>query len=184
MPNVNLDRRLQQRGRRSGIMVGLSMLAAMGVIVAGFALIFTMLEPLVVDFAGSGEETTSAAEGEPQRRTAQPTAVPDSALVIQGQPTEVAEPMSAESSDIVGELEPTATAETFAPDYRISAVQRINLRAGPGTNFDVVVVLAPGTELVSLDEDETTGGNRWLRFRTEDGDEGWIREIDVDPLNR
>jgi hypothetical protein len=27
---------------------------------------------------------------------------------------------------------------------------------------------------------DPSDGNRWMKFRTENGDEGWVREIDTD----
>jgi SH3-like domain-containing protein len=89
---------------------------------------------------------------------------------------------------------PTPTpADEFDPDYRISSRRNINFRAGPGTNYEVVVVLAPGQPLQATGETAATAnpardglpsGGLWRQFRTEDGETGWIRDVDVDPLNR
>jgi hypothetical protein len=69
----------------------------------------------------------------------------------------------------------------------MSAPESVNLRAGPGVEFEVVVVLSQQQPLQYLNEDEPTDnpaadGNRWMKFRTEDGFEGWIREIDAEPI--
>jgi hypothetical protein len=47
------------------------------------------------------------------------------------------------------------------------------------------MALSPATPLQFLGEEEPTtnpgDGERWMRFRTEDGQEGWVREIDTGP---
>jgi SH3-like domain-containing protein len=61
----------------------------------------------------------------------------------------------------------------------------VNFRAGPSTTDAIIVALPPETPLQYLNEDAPTtnpaDGDRWMRFRNEAGDEGWIREIDTEP---
>jgi hypothetical protein len=74
---------------------------------------------------------------------------------------------------------PTAVPEEaeFEPTHQISANQSVNIRTGPSTNDPVIVALSPGTPIEYLDEDENTpDGERWMLFRTEDGQEGWVWE--------
>jgi hypothetical protein len=154
-------------------MVGLSMLAAMTVLLGALVVIFTVLEPLVADFVGDSGVSSRAA------RYRAPT--PHATTQVASAPTAPAEvPMTTAAAT---ELPATAPS-TFTPDYRV--VQRINLRSGPGTSHGVVVVLPTGTGLQSIGEDEATASQRpdqrWLHFRTEAGEEGWIREIDVEPM--
>lgn len=77
-----------------------------------------------------------------------------------------------------------STDNEFAPTHQISS-ESINFRAGPSTSDQIIVVLPPATPLQYLEEDAPTSspsdGERWMRFRTEDGREGWVREIDTEP---
>jgi hypothetical protein len=65
----------------------------------------------------------------------------------------------------------------------------LNLRSEPsaaGGDQTVVTVLPPSTPLQYLNEEQATtnaaqNGDRWMRFRTEAGEEGWLREIDTEP---
>lgn len=78
-------------------------------------------------------------------------------------------------------IAPEQPAEEFEPTHQISALQSVNFRTGPSTSDEVIVALPPATPLQYLDEEApATGpneGERWMRFRTEDGQEGWILEI-------
>lgn len=69
-------------------------------------------------------------------------------------------------------LAPAPVAE--APvDIREVASSRVNMRAGPGTNFDVIITLDGGTELEVLEVD----GSGWANVATLDrGIEGWMAE--------
>lgn len=188
-----LEHRLGLRSRRSGLMIGVSIMAAMGILIGGFTLIFAMLDPLVSDFVGPLAQPTQAAAGEALAAqassgdsaggSAAPTAEPVSTAPA-------AEPATAPTPTPPAEATPPEDA--FTPDYRVSARQRINFREGPGVNSPAIAGIEPGTELQSLDEsretenpaaDRLSPGSEWLRFRLEDGREGWIREVDVAPIN-
>lgn len=77
----------------------------------------------------------------------------------------------------------TPQADDFEPTHQIGAAQSVNFRAGPSTGDSIIEALPPATPLQYLDEDAPTSspsdGDRWMRFRTEDGQEGWVREIDT-----
>lgn len=81
------------------------------------------------------------------------------------------------------EVTTTPQADDFEPTHQIGAAQSVNFRAGPSTGDSIIEALSPATPLEYLDEDAPTSnpsdGDRWMRFRTEDGQEGWIREIDT-----
>ena len=92
------------------------------------------------------------------------------------------------------QTEPTAPAaapatapatEAFAPTHQIAAGESVNFRAGPSTADAIVSALPPATPLQYLDEDAPTSspndGERWMRFRIQNGAEGWVREIDTEP---
>jgi hypothetical protein len=180
MNHLNLEHRLHQREHRSGAMIGVSMLAAMALGIVAFVVIYSFIDPLTTDFVSKG--------GAVSRRTTldvQPTA--NTVDLVSAGPTAVPE------IALLGNQETTGQESVFQPDYRVSAALRINLRSGPGTDSDVMAILPPGSELEYLDEEQVTSnpqrdrlprGGRWLKFRTEQGDEGWIREIDVAPASR
>ena len=75
--------------------------------------------------------------------------------------------------------------DEFEPTHQIGATQSVNFRAGPSTSDAIIIALSPATALQYLDEDAPTtssqDGERWMKFRTEQGDEGWVREIDTEP---
>jgi N-acetylmuramoyl-L-alanine amidase len=56
-----------------------------------------------------------------------------------------------------------------AAELRQVTGDRVNMRAGPGTGFDVVGQLTAGQMAEVIEAD----GN-WLRVRGEDGAEGWM----------
>jgi len=63
---------------------------------------------------------------------------------------------------------PTATSTVFG---LVSAQGRINVRAGPGTQFAVVGSLAPesGVQVIGANDE-----GDWYQIRREDGDAGWV----------
>ena len=73
----------------------------------------------------------------------------------------------------------TATISSSAiaqiPDFTI------NVRPGPSVSSgDPIGSLDPSTPLMFLDEEALDEeGVVWLKFRTESGQEGWIREVDT-----
>jgi SH3-like domain-containing protein len=82
--------------------------------------------------------------------------------------------------------QPTGTPNAFKPDYQSNSNVQINFRAGPSTDTEVLLVLTPAQPLQYLNEDQPSDnpevdGPRWMKFRTEDGTEGWIRSIDAEP---
>lgn len=192
-----LEHRLGSRSRRSGLMIGVSIMTAIGILLGGFTLIFAVLDPLVSDFVGPLAQPTQvvpgealaarASSGDSAGGSAAPTAEPVSTAPAAAPPTE-----SATAPTPTPTAEATPPADAFTPDYRVSAQQRINFREGPGVNSPAIAGIEPGTELQSLDEsretenpaaDRLSPGGEWLRFRLEDGREGWIREVDVAPIN-
>lgn len=194
MTDPGLNSRLNQRSRRSGLMVGITMALTLMVCVGAFTAIFTQLEPLVADFVGQDAEPTS----EPVVAVAQPTEPPPNDGTNPNDPgtpapEETAEPEATEEPTTSPAEEPTAPAtpddEEFVPDYQLDATGPVNLRAGPSVNnADVVIAIPVDAPLMFLDQTAVTEdpagdllneGGIWMRFRTEDGEEGWLREVDV-----
>lgn len=90
----------------------------------------------------------------------------------------VSAPAPVEPAPVVAEPAPEVI-EVVAPmiedpvDIREVASSRVNMRAGPGTNFDVIVTLDGGTEIEVLD----VNASGWANVATVDrGIEGWMAE--------
>ena len=187
MTDPGLNHRLRQRSRRAGFMIGISMLFTIAVCVGSFSIIYAGLDDVVGDFV-------SRADPDP---TQMPTQTP--ATVAEAAPTEPAEPKPTEPADPEptraasdNQLTPTPKDEKqdgeFDPDYQIDSFGSVNLRSGPGTRFEAVTSLPMEQPIEYLDEPEATTdpanddlgeGQVWMKFRTESGEEGWIREIAV-----
>ncbi|MDP9363862.1 MAG: SH3 domain-containing protein, partial [Chloroflexota bacterium] len=78
---------------------------------------------------------------------------------------------------------PAGTWFGFAPTHRVSSRQSVNLRPDPSFDNPPIVALPPETPLQYLEaERPAQGGTNWLHVLTEDGQEGWIRDVDVEPI--
>ena len=174
MTDSGLSTRLRQQSRRAGLMVGITMVLAIAICIFGAAVLFAWLSrpfsdliPVVAPAAQV--QPTAAPAGQP------PAQGDQQAIAPQAQPTQP--PAAAPTV--------SPTADDFKPTHQIGASQSVNFRAGPSTTDAIIVALPPKTPLQYLNEDAPTtnpsDGNRWMRFRDEAGDEGWIREIDTEP---
>jgi hypothetical protein len=168
MSDSGLSTRLRQQSRRAGLMVGITMVLAMAILIFGAAGLFAWLSrpfsDLIPVVAPAAEAPVIEAPPEPAEEPAAPT---EPAPAIEVEPTETAP------------AAPTAapTAEAFEPTHQISANQSVNFRTGPSVNDPVIIALSPATPLQYLDEDQSSAdGEQWMRFRTEDGQEGWVNE--------
>jgi hypothetical protein len=184
MQDPGLNHRLQQRSRRSGFMIGLTMALTLIVCVGSFTLIYAQLEPVVSDFVSDGE-TAVVATTPPDVAEAAATE-PPAQPADQQAPAPTAEP----TPEPEPTAEPTPDDDEFTPDYQIDSPAPVNLRAGPSVNNSGEAIMAVPIDapLMYLDESQPTedpagdglgDGQVWMKFRTEDGQEGWIREIDV-----
>jgi hypothetical protein len=173
-------------------MIGISIMTAIGILVGAFTLIFTVLDPFVSDFVGPLPEPTQVPVGEELAARSAPNNPPPNEDVTARATDPLATPTEPPAPPT-----PTPTADAtppedaFEPDYRVTAQGRINFREGPGVRFPAIVAIDPGTEVQSLGESQETQnpaadllspGREWLKFRLEDGREGWIRDIDVAPI--
>lgn len=191
MTDPGLNSRLRQRSRRAGIMIGISMALTIAVCVGSFSVLYASLNNVVSDFVTQTEE-------EPTATIAQAPAEPDVAEAVPTEPPAEANEAAADDAEAqevptpTEAPEPTETPEDdgeFTPDYRIDSAPSVNLRAGPGVQqYEAIIALDFETPLEFLDQTEPTSnpagdglsqGQVWMLFRTEDGNEGWIREIDV-----
>ena len=176
MTDSGLSTRLRQQSRRAGLMVGITMVLAIAICIFGAAGLFAWLSRPFSDLipvVAPAAQVQQAAE--PTETSGQQPASDEPAIAVQAEPTQPAPAAPANSP----------AAEDFKPTDQIGASQSVNFRAGPSTTDAIIVALPPETPLEYLDEDAPTenpsDGDRWMRFRDEAGDEGWIREIDTEP---
>lgn len=175
-------------------MIGVSVACALALMVGAFSVIFAFLDPFVADFVQDGTGNNPP----PTRQVAQLAAStpPGSDNTGSTDATEATEPVAPTATlpppTTPPAAAPTATPVAFRADYRVTSSSRINFREGPGVRFPVVTTLAPGTDVQYLNESQTTQNpgadllapdGEWLKFRLADGQEGWIRDVDVTQLN-
>ncbi len=170
MVEPGLTSRLRQHSRKSGMLVGLSMAAAIGICIFGFIWIYVRVGPIFSDFipakSASLTPVSSLLSGTPTG-----SATPVAGVAITS-PTPVVSPTS-------GGATPTAI---WQPTHKIVAGETVNFRAGPSTVSEIVDVLPPGIELQFIGEQQETSGVTWMHFQTKDGTDGWVRTVDVEPV--
>jgi hypothetical protein len=172
MTDSGLSTRLRQQSRRAGLMVGITMVLAIAICIFGAAGLFAWLSRPFSDLipvVAPAAQVQQAAE--PDESTGQQPAGADPQIAIQAEPTQppAAEPTSSPTTD------------DFEPTHQINSAQSVNFRTGPSVEDSVIVALPPETPLQYLEEDAPTSGpnegERWMHFRTEDGQDGWVLEI-------
>jgi hypothetical protein len=161
-------------------MVGVTMLLVMAICIFGAAALYAALARPFSDLVPNvAPSVPISAASNPTNETAAETPEP----AIETEPTSAAE----NEAEAAPDTEPTIAppSEEFDPTHQIGAGTSVNFRAGPSTADSIIVALPPATPLEYLDEEEPTDnpadGDSWMRFLTEDGQEGWIREIDTVP---
>ena len=179
MTDPGLNDRLRQRSRRAGLMVGVSMALAIAICLGVFTAIYAGLTPWLSDVvpiaAPRATQITAADAGQTSARAEVPTVAP--VVEVAAAPTATPAPTSPPA-----EPTPTTAADDFEPTHQINDTgQSINLRPEPSTNNNPIRALSPATPLMFLDEESPSPDGTWLRFRTEEGEEGWVREIDTEP---
>lgn len=173
---TGLNERLQQHSQRSGMMIGVSMAVVVVLLIGAFTWLFFRLDPFFSDFAGRAGIPRSTVE--PARVAASPRSGTPGAG---GDLT----PLPVPPTPTALRLTPAGGAGTpqFQATHAITDFgQQVNFRAGPGTSAARVALLPPGTRLRFLNEQEQVGDILWMRFQLEQGETGWIRQIDVTPL--
>ncbi len=185
MSDPGLTNRLRQHSRRSGLAVGLTMALAIALGILASAWLFGRIEPYVSDFTGYQERTAvpAVAEASDSERTPQsePTTAADAQATEAPAPTQ--EPDNATEPTVAPAA--TGTVAAFTETHQSNPDFSVNFRPGPSIDSgDPVATLGPGTPLQYLDE-QTTGddGSIWLRMKTQDGTEGWLREVDTVPTS-
>ena len=175
MTDSGLSTRLRQQSRRAGLMVGITMVLAIAICIFGAAGLFAWLSrPFsdLIPMVAPAAQVQQAAQ--PTEPSDQQPAGEEPAIAA---PAELTQPAPAAPTN-------SPTADDFEPTHQIGAGQSVNFRSGPSTTDPIIVALPPDTPLQYLNEDAPTenpsDGDRWMRFRNEAGDEGWIREIDTE----
>lgn len=189
MTDLGLNRRLRQRSRRAGVMIGVSMALTIALCVTGFSVIYASLDDVLGDFVSRDQSVAATVEPAggteiAAQQSTDPTAPPEDPDQPAPTPTPTPQPSPPPTDPPAS---PTEVA--FQPDFQTSNQYSLNLRSQPssvGGESEVVAVLPPSTPLQYQNEDAPTqnpqqDGDRWMRFLTEEGDEGWIRELDVEP---
>lgn len=187
MTNPGLNHRLRQRSRRAGVMIGVSMALTIALCVAGFSVIYASLDGVLGDFVSRDQAAANVQEPVAGTQVAAQGPVATDVSEEQAQPTVAP---TAEPEPTAPPTEPPATPPdaAFEPDYQTSSDYSLNLRSGPsseGGDSTIVAVMPPASPLQYQNEDAPTDnpaqdGDRWMLFVTEEGDEGWIRELDVE----
>jgi hypothetical protein len=158
-------------------MVGITMVLAIAICIFGAAGLFAWLSRPFSDLI---PVVAPAAQVQPTAAPAEPAGQPsgqgeEQAIETQAEPTQPAPAAPTVSP----------TADEFEPTHQIATGQSVNFRSGPSVADSVIIALPPATPLQYLDEDAPTSGpnegDRWMRFRTEDGQEGWVLEILTEP---
>lgn len=166
-------------------MVGVSMALSIILCVGVFAAIYAGLTPWLSDIvpiapAAPTQVASSGVEMQPAQNAPGGNAPPAIAAAPNPAPTPTPAPAPEP------EPEPTAPPEAdgFAPTHQINVAngESINLRPEPSTDNQAIRALSPGTPIEALGEEAPSDQGLWLLFVTEQGEEGWIREIDTEPF--
>jgi len=154
------------------------MLLTIVICVGASTTIYAKLSPLMSDFVSA----------KPKTPPTQPPAVAAASVPTPPPPTSTPVPTPTVAPTPIAATQAAAAAPSavvFTADYQVRGPRRVNFRTSPGTaDADTIIEsLDPGTQLQYLNQDDTSTGTRWMKFRTQDGTQGWMREIDVVPLN-
>lgn len=150
------------------MLVGISMALTIIVCLFAFIWIYAKIGPLLSDFIPNQPEATATP-------SAQTSASESAAPAATG--GESTAPAASESQP------PASQAAEWSPTHRIADGEDINFRAEATSSSNAIGVLAPGTHLKSLGEEQQAEGAAWILFQTENGAQGWVRKIDVDQSN-
>jgi hypothetical protein len=172
---TGLNERLDQHTQHSGMLVGISMAVVVALLIGTFVWIFFRLDPFFTDFAGRTGVDRGSPVAARNIATPQSSARPGSATPADNPFPQLPTPTA------LGGATPRITGTpSFLPTHTIADFgQPVNLRAGPNAGSARVALLTPGTKLQFLNEDDRSSETVWLRFQTERGDVGWVRQLDT-----
>ncbi len=98
------------------------------------------------------------------------TAAGAAAPAVTGTPTGTPEPSATPTLTDTPEAA-ALTAPPLPSNMAIMLAASVNMRAGPGTDYPVLVSVPGGTEFTVLGQDET---GEWLYIGLDDGEAGWV----------
>jgi cytoskeletal protein RodZ len=188
MTDPGLTNRLRQHSRRSGLMVGVTMALTIAICIVGFIWVFAQLEPYVSDFVN---RAPAPAESQQHQSSSQNAGNGDGSSNDQADQNAETEPTEKPPTP-TPKPKATSTTTAFNPDYQLTADGPVNLRSGPGVDNEAITTVETASPLQYLGEEQESDnpeadgldvGQKWMKFRTDDGDIGWIREIDVEPYS-
>jgi hypothetical protein len=106
----------------------------------------------------------------PATATDEPTETPEPTATETDTPSETPEPTETATDEPSETPEPPANAEAPIAAW-IDAEGGVNVRSGPGTNYDIIAVLEPRSTVTIIGENED---GSWYNVRLLDGRSGWI----------
>lgn len=147
------------------MLVGITMALTIIVCLFAFIWIYAKIGPLLSDFIPTNPAATATPSAQPgESESAVPSGSEGEAAAASASQTPA--PQASEASE-------------WKPSHKIADGDDINFRAEPTTDSNSIAVLAPGTPLKALGDQQQAEEATWIHFQTEDGAEGWIRSIDV-----
>ena len=178
MADPSLNRRLDHHARRSGFAIGASMAVTIALLIGVFVIIFAAINPFLSDFfttkatpEGTARVIGQVAPSRTPTATVTAAAAQSSAALPSGQSSASSGPSA--SSGVSG----------FQADYQ-TGDNSVNFRSSAGTeNSQTVAVLDPGTPLQSTGQQQNLNGVIWMEFTDDQGQTGWIRQIDVNKIS-
>jgi hypothetical protein len=181
MAEPGLAQRLRRHSRNSGMMIGVSMAAAMILCIAAFIWIYVQIGPLLSDFipqeTAEEPEIIGIAGSQP---TPNPDAIDDFSLAeIPPEPLSTPAPEDDDDATNDDDEDDDADPDVWTPTHQLRDGPNVNFRSGPNTMSEPHGSLPPGTPLQYLGEEEPASGVVWMSFEIEDGTQGWIRDVDV-----
>ena len=195
---TGLNERLRQHSRQSGMLVGVSMAGVIALTIGAFVWIFFRIDPYLTDFTGrtgavraspiaalGGSVIARPGASPPGARGTPPSPAPAIAAATAtppATPPPVPALPPAPTPTALAAPSPTATPGFVATHQVVDFGERVNLRAGPTASSGRIQLLPPGSKLKFLNEQEQAGDVLWMKFQTERGDVGWIRNLDVLPV--
>ncbi|HEU5433456.1 MAG TPA: hypothetical protein VFU81_17455, partial [Thermomicrobiales bacterium] len=147
MSEPDLENRLRQHARRTGLMIGLSMVLTIAICIGSATLIYAALVPVLSDLV-------PIALPAPTQNNVGADNPPDGVSAAASEPTPTPAPAAvAPAVEAAVAAAPATPAAAFTPDYQINAAESVNFRAGPSTSDQILRALPPATPLQYLNED-------------------------------
>jgi uncharacterized protein YgiM (DUF1202 family) len=142
----------------------------------------TALSSAASEVAASPVATPTLSATPPAAALATPTVAPATPTPTPA-PTALPTPSATPSPSPTSTPVPTPTPVAWQPTHRVVATTPVNLRAGPSTTTAIVTTLAPATVVAFLGDQQPAPDAVWMHVRIEDGRDGWVRAIDLQPIS-